>query len=264
MKKPNMEAFVKSAKTFMVKHSPEILTGVGIAGMITTTVLAVKATPHALELIEEKHDELYPDDEDKEIAISPVDAVKSCWKCYIPAAITGTTSVACLIGAVSVSSRRTAALAAAYHLSESTLSEYKDKVIQTIGDKKEKAVREKISEERVEKNPITKNEVIITEKGETMFMEPLSKRYFKSNIELIRKAENRLNKQILTDITGYVSLNEFYDEIGLDRTDLGDDLGWNIEHTIDIDFDLVRTEDDKALWVIYYRNAPKYKYDDLF
>ena len=264
MKKPNVEALVKNAKTFMAKHSPEILTGVGIAGMITTTILAVKATPHALELVNEKHDELYPDDVEHEIAISPVDVVKSCWKCYIPAAITGTTSVACLVGAVSVSSRRTAALAAAYHLSESTLSEYKDKVIQTIGEKKEKAIHEKISEDRVEKNPITKNEVIITEKGETMFMEPLSKRYFKSDIELIRRAENTLNKQILTDISGYVSLNEFYDEIGLDRTDLGDDLGWNVDHTIDIDFDLIRTEDDKALWVIYYKNAPKYKFDDLF
>lgn len=264
MKKPNMEAIVRNAKTFMVKHSPEILTGVGIAGMITTTILAVKATPHALELVNEKHDELYPDDVDNEIAISPVDVVKSCWKCYISAAITGVTSTACLIGAVSVSSRRTAALAAAYHLSESTLSEYKDKVIQTFGEKKEKTVREKVSEERVEKNPLTKNEVVITEKGETLFMEPLSKRYFKSDIELIRRAENRLNKQILTDITGYVSLNEFYDEIGLDRTDLGDDLGWNTGHTIDLDFDLIRTEDDKALWVIYYLNAPKYKFDDLF
>ncbi len=264
MKKPNMEALVKSAKTFVVKHSPEILTGMGIAGMITTTILAVKATPRALELVNEKHDELYPDDEDREIAIPPVEVVKSCWRCYVPAAITGITSTVCLVGAVSVSSRRTAALAAAYHLSESTLSEYKDKVIQTIGEKKEKTVREKVSEERVEQNPIAKNEVIITEKGETLFMEPLSKRYFKSDIELIRRAENRLNKEILTDISGYVSLNEFYDEIGLDRTDLGDDLGWNIDHTIELDFDLIRTEDDKALWVIYYTNPPKYKYDNLF
>lgn len=264
MKKPNVEALVKSARTFVVKHSPEILTGVGIAGMITTTVLAVRATPYALELIEERHEQLYPLDEENEIPVPPVEIVKACWKPYLPAVITGVTSTACLIGAVSVSSRRTAALAAAYHLSESTLSEYKDKVIQTIGEKKEKTVREKISEERVEKNPVPKTVTVNLEKEGTLFMEPLSKRYFKSDVEVIRRAVNKVNARILNDISGYVSLNDFYDEIDLDHTDLGYDLGWNTSHLLKLDFDLVKTDDDKALWVIYYENAPKYKYDSIF
>lgn len=258
MKKPNMAAIVTDLRTFMVKHSPEILTGIGISGMITTTVLAVRATPVALELIDEKRCE--KDGEE----LTKTEIIQAAWKPYIPAVIAGVTSTACLIGACSVNARRTAALAAAYQLSESTLSEYREKVLETIGEKKEKTIREKISEDRVEKQPVTKNEVILTEKGDTLFMEPLSKRYFKSDPDLIRKAEIRLNKQILTDITGYVSLNEFYDEIGLERTDLGDDLGWNTSNTIDIDFDLIKTDDDKALWVIYYTNAPKYKYDNLY
>ena len=257
MKKPNVEALVKSARTFVVKHSPEILTGVGIAGMITTTVLAVRATPYALEIIDEKQNE-------KDDDLTPVEIVKYCWKPYLPAAITGVTSTACLIGAVSVSSRRTAALAAAYHLSESTLSEYKDKVIQTIGEKKEKTVREKISEERVEQNPVPKTVTVSLEKEGTLFMEPLSKRYFKSDVEVIRRAVNKVNARILNDISGYVSLNDFYDEIDLDHTDLGYDLGWNTSHLLKLDFDLVKTDDDKALWVIYYENAPKYKYDSIF
>ena len=49
---------IRSTKIFIYDNSPAILTGIGITGMITSTVLAVKATPRALELIEAKKHEL--------------------------------------------------------------------------------------------------------------------------------------------------------------------------------------------------------------
>lgn len=257
MKTPNLANVAKNVQTFMVKRSPEILTGLGIAGMFTTVVLSVKATPKALRNIEDLKEEGM-------IPVPKIEIVKSCWKCYVPAAIMAVTSTACLIGATSVSARRTAALAAAYQISETALTEYREKVIETIGEKKEKLVREKVSEDRVEKQPVTKSEVFITNKGDTLFLEPLSKRYFKSDIELIRKAENKLNKEMLQGISGYVSLNEFYDEIGLDRTDLGDDLGWNAEKLIDVEFDPTITDDEKPCLAIQYAYPPRYKYNDLF
>ena len=161
--------------------------GVGITGMITTTVLAVKATPKALMLIEDRQYELGID------AMTPVEKVKAAWKCYIPAAITGTASVACLIGSNSVNAKRNAALATAYKLSETAFAEYRDKVIETFGDKKEKTVRDKVSEEKIKENPVSKTEVFITGKGQTLFFEPLSSRYFYANIDLIKRAENKLN-----------------------------------------------------------------------
>lgn len=257
MKKIDFAAIAKNAKAFMIKRSPEILTGIGIAGMITTTVLAVRATPKALILIDEAQS-------DKEEDLTNSEKLKACWKCYIPAAVTCATSTVCLICASSVNSRRATALAAAYQISESALAEYKDKTLELVGEKKEKTIREKISEERVAKHPVSKSEVYITAKGDTLFLEPLSKRWFKSDIELIRKAENKLNKEMLHGITGYVSLNEFYGEIGLEPTDLGDDLGWNTTNLIDIDVDPTITEDDKPALAIYYVTTPKYKYDDLF
>lgn len=257
MKTPTLANVAKNVQTFVVKRSPEILTGLGIAGMFTTVVLSVKATPKALRNIEDLKEEGM-------IPVPKIEIVKSCWKCYVPAAVMGLTSAACLIGATSVSARRTAALAAAYQISETALTEYREKVIETIGEKKEKLVREKVSEDRVEKQPVTKSEVFITNKGDTLFLEPLSKRYFKSDIELIRKAENKLNKEMLQGISGYVSLNEFYDEIGLDRTDLGDDLGWNVEKLIDVEFDPTITDDEKPCLAIQYIYPPKYKYNDLF
>ena len=106
----------------------------GIAGMITTTVLAVRSTPKALKLIEEKKKEEGVD------KLTPAETVKTAWKCYIPAMVLGATSVGCLVGASRVSLRRNAALATAYKLSETALTEYREQVVETIGEKKEQGL----------------------------------------------------------------------------------------------------------------------------
>lgn len=126
MPKQSLASIAKSVRTAMKKHSPEILTGIGIAGMITTTVMAVKATPKALILLEEKKDELDTD------RLEPKDIIKTAWPCYIPAAVVGSISVFCLIGASSTNLRRNAALATAYTLSESTLKEYQEKSLRQL------------------------------------------------------------------------------------------------------------------------------------
>lgn len=254
MNKPNFARFIKNTQALITKHSPEILTGIGIAGMITTTILAVKATPKALKLIEEVKKEEHTDD------LTPIDTVKATWKCYIPAAVTCTASVVCLIGASSVNARRNAALATAYKLSETALTEYREQVVETLGEKKEQSVREKVNQKQIDKTPITTNEIYITGEGDTLFLEPLSKRYFKSDIERIRKIENILNKQMLHDIFGSVSLNDFYDELGLERTDTGDILGWNTEHLIDLDITPGMAQNSKPCLVIGHYNAPKYDF----
>ena len=108
MNKEAISKFARDVRTSLSRHSPAILMGIGIAGMVTTTVVAVKATPKALRLIEEKKQEL-----DVE-SLTPVETVKAAWKCYIPAAVTGAVSIACLIGSNSVNTKRNAALATAY------------------------------------------------------------------------------------------------------------------------------------------------------
>ena len=255
MSKSKMAQLMRVAKTSITKHSPEILTGIGIAGMITTTVLAVKATPKAIRLIEEAKEEKGED-------LTKTETVKTCWKAYIPAAATCVASTACLIGASSVSIRRNAMLATAYKLSETAFSEYKEKVVETIGDEKEKIVREKVSEERIKKNPISRNEIIMTDYGDTQFYETLSGRYFKSDIEEIKKVVNILNKAMLSDMFGYCSLNDFYDELGLDHIDLGNEIGWNVEKgLIEIDFTSKIADNGKPCIVLDYINAPHYGFN---
>jgi len=250
MGKLNLSNIAKGVRTAMIKHSPEILTGIGIAGMITTTVMAVRATPKAIKLIEEEKDR-----QNKE-SLKPLDVIKTTWKCYIPAAITGGLSIACLIGASSVNARRNAALATAYTLSESALKEYQEKVIETIGEKKERAIRDAIAKDRIEQDPVTSKEVIITERGNTLCYDTCSGRYFKSDIDKLKKAENELNRRMRDEM--YISLNEFYYEIGLNPISIGDDLGWHIDRGyIELSFSSQLADEGTPCLVIDYRVAPR-------
>ncbi len=273
MNKLNVIKVIKGLRFGLQKHSPEILTGIGIAGMVTTAVLAVRATPKALLLLEQekqrKNDELKAaanetdSTECEEIEkLKPVEAIRVAWTCYIPSAVTGVLSIACLIGASSVNARRTAALATAYSLSESALKEYQEKVIETIGEKKEQGIRDSVAKDKLKRDPVVNKEVIITGKGETLCYDSITSRYFKCDIEKLRKVENMLNKRLLSEM--YISLNEFYYEIGLNQTDIGDDLGWNIEDgLVDLEFSSQLAEDDTPCLVIGYRVSPRYSFRSL-
>ena len=256
MGKGNISKIINEIQKAVIKHSPEILTGLGIAGMITTTVLAVKATPKALDLINDRKDELETE------KLPPIEVVKTAWKCYIPAALTCVTSTACLIGASSVHLKRNAALATAYKLSESAISEYKDAVIDKIGEKKEQTIRDKVAEEKMKKNPVSSSEVFITEKGNTLCYDTISGRYFKSDIDRIKRAENAINKQLLDEM--YVSLNDLYDELDLDHTKLGDELGWKIDDgLVELYFSSQLADDGTPCVVMDFTRAPKYNFSKL-
>lgn len=254
MNKQDLAKILNSAKLKVVKHGPEILMAFGITGMVTTTVLAVKATPKALDLIDAKKKEKHLDE------LPPLEVVKAAWKCYIPSAIVGTTSIACLIGANSVHAKRHTALVAAYKLSETALTEYHEKVLEAVGEKKEQVIRDKVHQEKIDKNPVTNSEVFITGNGDSLCLDPLSKRYFECDVELIRRAENNINKQLLHDICGSASLNEFYDELGLERTDVGDSIGWNTDHLISLDIYPGIAQNGRPCLVIGHHNAPKWDF----
>ncbi len=252
MAKQKIASVIKNVRTAMDKYSPEILTGMGIAGMITSTVLAVKATPKALTLLAEKKDELNAEVLDGKTIIT------TAWKCYIPATVVGAASIACLVGASSTNLKRNAALATAYTLSESTLKEYQEKVVETIGEKKEQAIRDSVAEDKVRKNPV-KEVVLIDAGGNTICYDALSGRYFKSDRDKISRAVNDLNRRMRDET--WVTLNDFYYEIGLDNTKMGDMLGWNIDvGYIDISFSSHLDADGTPCLVMDYRVAPIYDY----
>ncbi len=256
MSKEGLKQTIKSVERVLTKYSPGILTGIGIAGMIGATFMAVKATPKALYLIEAKKEEAEVEE------LTSVETIKTCWKCYIPATLTTVLSAVCLIGASTVSAKRNAALATAYSISEAALREYQEKVVEVIGEKKEKAVRDAVAKDQIDRDPVTKSEVVIIDSNSnTLCYEPLSGRYFKSTIDKIKKAEIKLDRQMIQEM--YVSLNDFYWEIGLDGTDLGDKMGWNLSKGyMDLSFSSQLADDGTPCAVIVYGIPPVYDYQN--
>ena len=254
MSKEGLKRTIKSAGRVLTKYSPGILTGIGITGMIGATFMAVKATPKALYLIETKKEEAEVEE------LTPIETIKTCWTCYIPATLTTVLSAVCLIGASTVSAKRNAALATAYSISEAALREYQEKVVEVVGEKKEKAVRDAVAKNQIERDPVTKSEVVIIDSNSnTLCYEPLSGRYFKSTIDKIKKAEIKLDRQMIQEM--YVSLNDFYWEIGLDETDLGDKMGWNLSKGyMDLSFSSQLADDGTPCAVIVYGIPPVYDY----
>lgn len=257
MNKPsiNFKGLVKAVRIGLDKHAPEILTGMGIAGMVTCTVLAVKATPKALELIEEEKEK--KGDE----TLKPVETVKAAWKPYIPAMAVGGASIMCLIGATSVNTRRISALAAAYKLSETALDEYKAAALETLGEKKEKDIRDKVSENQIAANPVNESTVIVTGGGNSLCYDSISGRYFRSSIEKIRKVENQIERELLS--SDYIALNDFYDALGLEHIEIGDDIGWRVDwiKSFEINFSSQLTKEGEPAIVLEYEDMPRYDYD---
>jgi len=248
--------FFKSTRIFITKHSPEILTGIGITGMITSTVLAVKATPKALKLIENKKKEINTDN------LNTIDTIKAAWKPYIPTVLVGLASATCIIGASATNYKRNAALASAYALSERTLLRYRDKVIDTIGERKEHQIKEKVAQDELNNNKINNSQIIITGQGDTLCMDSYSGRYFKSNMEFIKRIVNELNRRLVYE--NYISLNEFYGELGLDNVKNGELVGWNLNSgLIDPTFSTCLTDDGQPCLVLDFTIDPKYDYDKL-
>ncbi|MCX7817546.1 MAG: DUF6353 family protein [Syntrophales bacterium] len=252
---------IKDLRKAIAKNSPTILTGLGVAGVITTAVMAVKATPKALQLLEDERYNRRQMDGPNTDVIEAKDAILIAWKCYAPAAVMGVLTIACIIAANSINLRRNAALAGLYSLSEAALKEYQNKVVETIGKNKELAIRDEIAKDKVDRNPVGDSEVILTGKGETLCYDALCGRYFKSNIEQIRKVLNDVSREMLSD--SFVSLNEVYYKLDLTGTKIGDLIGWHVDDgLIEPEFSSVLNSDGTPCLVMDFTTEPRYMYRD--
>lgn len=253
---------VKASTKFVGDHAPELLTALGVGGMLTSVIFAVKATPKAVKLLDDAKEAKAEKEEVsvEDVKLNAVETVKATWKVYVPTVATVILSAACIIGSNNVNHRRNVALVTAYTLSETTLKEYRDKVVEKLGEKQEKIVRDEVAKDKLEKNPITNTtEVFITEKGNTLCYDSVSGRYFKSDMEKIKRTVNEMNARMFNEM--YVSLNEFYYELGLEGISIGDDLGWNIEKGyLEVDFSSHIADDGTPCLVLDYLVVPKYNY----
>lgn len=246
---------LKKIKKDISKHSPELLLGIGIAGMASSVVMAVKATPKALAIIEDEENNQNRD-------LKNIEKMKVAWKPYIPAAISFGVSTACLLGSNSAHAKRNAILASAYHISERALTEYRDKVVEVVGEEAERGIRDAVSRDRMKTDPVSNQEVVLTGKGEVLCYDSISGRYFKSDMNELQKAENVFNKNLLSE--NYCPLNDFYDELGLDPIEVGDYVGWNInDGLMELYFTTQFADNGEPCLVVNYITEPKHGYDKM-
>lgn len=243
----------------MQKNSPTILTGLGVAGMISTVIMAVYATPRAMSRIrveEERRwlEEDIPDGDSIE-PLSVTDTILVTWREYIPSAIMGAATIACIVGSNSVNMRRNSALAAVFSLTETAAREYRDKVKEVIGEKKEQQVRDEIAQDAIDRKPLKDSSIILTGSGNTLCLDKLSGRYFTSNGNKIQKIEIEFNQLLLR--RPYLSLNTLYEELGLEPIDIGEHIGWTPEKLLEFSFSSRLTSDKEPCLVVDYRVAPR-------
>ena len=190
---------------------PLILTSVAVTGVVSTTVLAVKATPAAIRDIQEAQSEL--------LEISKLDIVKLTWHHYIPAALIGGATIASIVGVQSINMKRQAALVGLWSLTDRAFLEYKAKVIETLGEKKEQKIVDEIVEERMQNADNFNKEIIVTGQGTHRFKDTISGRYFEGDLESVRSAVNDINFQCINEM--YASVNDVYRLLGLPPTAYG-------------------------------------------
>lgn len=253
--------FAKTVGSAVRKHSPTIATVIAVGGFCTTIIMVGKATPKAIKLLDDakadKADQLglieaeieqgnYSEADvdnpyiygeiiqhaSKNVRLSLWEQIKVTAPVYWPAAIAGAGTIFCMIFANSVNQRRVAALAAAYQMSEATLKEYQEKVIETVGEKQEQAIRDEIAKSRMENDPVTEKHVYSTGDGDHLCYDSWSGRYFRTDINKLKAAVNDLNAVLLKE--GWVSLNDLYDRLGLNGVKKGEDLGWWMEKPSDL------------------------------
>jgi len=210
---------------FLSKNSTNISTGLSVVSLGSTVALTIDGTAKAVKILEKEEKGRGP--------LTKIDIIKLTWKCYIPAGIMAGITVGCIIGTHTLHLRKQAALAGAYSLAASALKEYKGKIVETLGEKKAAVIDDSIKQDTLKNNPVKDKEVYITGMGETLCRDSLSGRYFKSDMETIRKAENDLRRDLRNEM--WLDLNAVYDALGIPPTRLGAELGWSI-HDSDIEF----------------------------
>lgn len=247
---------------FFRKNASTILTCAGAVGVVTTAVLSVKATPKALQRLDEAKEE-------KGEELTRFEKVKVAGPTYIPAVLSGVGTLACIFGANTLNKRQQAALTSAYALVDTSYKEYKAKLKELYGEETHNNIVDAIAVEKAEKMYINGgymcdscNLAVEADSEPILFYDEHSGRYFESTIESVLQAEYHLNRNYI--LRGYCYLNELYEFLGLEETDYGSVLGWapKDEGEAWIEFNHRKTliDDDLECYIIEMPFEPTYDF----
>lgn len=206
--------------TLLHKNSPTILTGMAVAGTITSTAMAIQVTPRAKELLD--------DIEEANGKVTWRDYLTIVKDFYIPTIASEAATIACIIASNRISAKRTAAIAAAHSIMETTLAKYQNQIIDEFGEDAAQKIAEKVDASYIRDNPVQENLIIETNKGESLCYDRITGRYFRTDYSELKSAQNELNYRLISEM--FVPLNDLYEILGLETVDeiVGEELGWSI------------------------------------
>ena len=235
---------INSSKLFLRRNSPTILTFLGAAGVVATSIAAVKATPKAIALLEKTKEE-------KGEELTKLEMVKVAGPAYIPAIAIGASTIACIFGANALNKKTQASIMSAYALLDTSYKQYKSKVKELYGENSDQNVKKEIAKDKFKDNDIHINNEKI------LFFDFYSLRYFESTERLVLKAENRVNE--LLKLYGRASLNDFYESLGMPTAYTGYELWWNVQKCPSVEFthDITTMDDGLECCVISMSVEPE-------
>ncbi len=243
---------------FTKQNSPTILSGIAVMGVAATAVLAARAAVNADKRL---HPEAGMPGSGKPEPDGFFEQTKAVWTLYIPAGLSGLATIACIIGANQIGARRSAAMVAAYSLVDQSFREYKDKVVEQLGKAKEQKIGDAIMEDRIKQD--SEKQVVIIGTGDQPCFDAFTGRYFRSDMESIRRAENEINRRVLSEYG--VPLDDFYELLGLESTLAGQTLGWDPDHMLTCVFSThLRTDTGEPCIAIRFERMPVKDFGKVF
>lgn len=235
------------------KNKNPIMIGLAATGIVGSDILLVRGTVRAVRKIDAKKKA-----EHKE-RLTNKEILKTVWMEYwAPIGMTFASFLS-IIFAMKDEHGKAVTSAIACTMSEAAMREYKDKVVETIGARKEQEVLDAVSKEKVAEVVTPNTTIYSTNHGSVLFLDPITKRLFESDMETIRRSVNVLNRRMMSEMR--ISLNEFYMELDLDTVEYGDEIGWNIDRgLIDIYPSTQLTKDNRPCIVLNHNVRPEYNY----
>src|SRR3982750_1335945 len=249
-----LSSIIARASKYMTDNSPAIMTGVAVAGTMATAYLTGRATVKAMEVIRAEEEEARESTGDDGYQLNGRRIAELCWQFYIPAAGTAVATIALIIAANRVGARRAAALAAAYAISEKAFDEYREKVVERLGARKEQEARDEIAQARITASPPSESLIWDETTNSVLCCDLFTGRYFMGDMESLRRAENQINYQVNNNY--YASLSDFYDQVGLERTSMSDDFGWNADKLLELEFSTAMTPTGRPCLTVNFRVMP--------
>lgn len=247
---------LQKTKFLLNQNSSTILTGVGVVGTVGTAYLTGRASFRAAGILDDAKADTQPDPTGQNgsipVALTKFEVVKITWREYLPAVGTGIITVGAIIVAHRIDAKRVVALTVASGISERAFKEYREKVIERLGDRQDVKLRDEIAQDRV--NRTSGNELVIAGDGKVLCMDMLTGRYFMSTPEELKRAENKINHSLNTQMGA--SLSEFFDEIGLSPTTYSDQVGWNPDKLIELKISATVAADGRPCLAVDYEPHP--------